>query len=178
MAYSNKTGFPSVTQIISPFIDKEWFTDESRERGSAVHAACASYAMGLFVVGLPDEWNGYFESFQKWFNLIEPNPIVVETRYVDKKLGYCGQMDLVFESNERILLDIKTAQQQQKWWILQSSAYKHLFEVNRTERIDSCGCLRLRQDGRMPTFDQHPKDTRPAFNTFLSLLNAHKFFND
>lgn len=177
MTYVNNTGLPSVTTIISPYIDKEWFDDESRRRGENVHAACAAYAMGLFVVDLPYEHQGYFESFKQWFELMSPTPIMVEKRLVDEKMGYCGQLDFAFKTDTNTLVDFKTSQSHQNWWVLQYSAYKHLFEVNTGERIKSGGCLRLRQDGGLPIFDQMPGDTRKAFNVFTGLLNAHKFFN-
>lgn len=178
MAYVNNTGFPSVTELIKPYIDTEWFTEEARGRGSAVHAACAANLLGLFVVQLPDEWIGYYNSFIKWFDVVRPKPMVVEKRFSDARLGFCGQLDLVFVDGQQcVLVDLKTSQQKQGWWELQYAAYKHLFDLNYLEKIHRGGCLRLKPDGSMPIFDEMPRDTSQAFNVFTGLLNAHKFFN-
>ena len=55
MMYSNTTGLPSVSDVLAPYIDKQWFTDASRERGDIVHSAVASYLLGLFSPKVPEE---------------------------------------------------------------------------------------------------------------------------
>ena len=37
----------SVTTILDPWIDKEWFTEEARARGTAVHDASYAHLSGL-----------------------------------------------------------------------------------------------------------------------------------
>ncbi|MBU0907199.1 MAG: hypothetical protein KKE05_03520, partial [Nanoarchaeota archaeon] len=40
--------------------------EAAQTRGTIVHKACASYAKNLWVT-VPEEYQGYFNSFRNWF---------------------------------------------------------------------------------------------------------------
>jgi len=159
MAYSNLTGLPSVTSILRIFIDTRWMTEESRERGQAVHAACNAMLNGVYHYRLPGDWQLYVDSFSKWVDHADPKVILTEKRLVSGE-GWCGQPDLVCRINGKAgpgLIDIKTAQQCHKWHRLQGAAYRQLCYEDGI-KTQWGGNLRLKSDGSMPIYDPWPDD--------------------
>ena len=178
MAYVNDTGLPSVTTIIGQYIDSQWFTDESRERGSAVHAACHAHIIGAYVVPLPVAWRGYFDSFRIWVDAARPVVDLAEVRLTDDQLGFCGQPDFVGAvgiRDGRGLIDYKTSISLEKWFRLQGAAYRHL--AGRAGfQTQWGGTLRLKADGSMPLLDFWPDNVVNDFSRFLMSFNLFKFF--
>ncbi len=178
MTYSNTTGFPSVTDILSPFVDTKWMTEESRERGSAVHAACFAHLTGDYVVPLRPSWSGYFDSFRRWCDAADPRVEIAEERMVDKQLGYCGQMDFIGTTgfrDGRGLIDWKTSIAVEKWFRLQGAGYRHLAGTN-GYLTEWGGNLRLKADGSMPLFDYWPDGFVNDFCRFQSALMLWRYF--
>ena len=66
--------FPSVTQVLSPFVDYSMIPADVLERsclrGTAVHDACATIARGLPVMNLTPETAGYVDSYRRWYDLM------------------------------------------------------------------------------------------------------------
>jgi hypothetical protein len=180
MTYVNDTPYPSVTQIIRPYINTEWFTEESAARGSAVHAACSAYVQGLFVPPLPAEWKGYFESFKKWSGNTD-KVLLAEERLIDPALRFCGKPDLIIthkSTSGNILVDLKTGAADAKWYALQNAAYRHLATKKEKPIPTHRGItLRLKSDGTGCLATEYKADFRREFNVFLGLINAHYFFN-
>ena len=177
--YENLTGFPSVTEILGPYIDSRWFTDESRDRGTAIHAASAAYLQGLFVPPLKPEWQGYFESFKKWSEIID-EVILIEVRLTDTAMGFTGQPDMIIRIKGDAgysLPDIKTGQSKLKVWKIQSAAYRYL--AKSVKNIDTIRGFPVRPkpdgSGVLPVGD-YARDYRVDFNIFRSALNCQRFF--
>jgi len=121
--------YPSVTEILSPYIDTQWFTPESRDRGSAVHAAISAPLQGLWVKTLAPDHQPYFDSARRWIDMAVDKVILVEERLYDNKLKICGKPDLICTLNgsDRLcLVDFKTSQSPVLWWPLQLTFYRHL----------------------------------------------------
>jgi hypothetical protein len=182
MAYENKSGYVSVTTVLGPFIDTRWFGEESRIRGTVVHAACCAFAGGLYHLPLPAEWQGYLDSFKKWCELARPEPLRVEERLVDHHLGLSGQPDFIGRIHGRLgigIIDFKTAQSSAKWWPLQGAGYRHLAKVN--DITTEWGFdLRLRADGATAIatmVDEWPADYRSDLNVLISAMNCYRYFN-
>lgn len=180
MPYVNDTGLPSVTEIISPYIDKEWFTEESRMRGEAVHRACQSHLLSLYVVPLPPCWQGYYDSFRRWADLAIDSIQLVEKRlsYNATGLKFCGQLDTILTlkgDSTATQIDWKTSLTHQNWWKLQSAAYRFLAESCNypTHRGLS---IRLKNDGSGGLINEYPRNYSKDFNIFVSLYNAYQFF--
>lgn len=177
--YSNPTPYPSVTQILKPYIDTEWFTPEHAKRGTTVHAACEAHLSGLFMMPLPPEYQPYFDSFRKWVDQVVDRVVLSEERLVDSARGYCGKPDaiLVIKGDDtNSLWDWKTSQAYQPWWLLQGSAYRSLAKVNGIETSRG-GSVRLKKDGSGCLIDMWPDNPSKDMNIFTGLLNAHNFFN-
>jgi hypothetical protein len=83
-----------VTDIISPYVDSQWFTELDRERGTEVHRACRAIAKGLWVPPLKLH-QGYVKSFQRWFEDAVEEVVLVEERLDCPELGFTGQPDFI-----------------------------------------------------------------------------------
>lgn len=179
MSYQNLTGLPSVTEIIRPYIQTEYFTEESAARGSAVHSACSAYIQALFVPPLPAEWQGYFESFKRWSGNVD-KVLLAEERLIDLVLRFCGQPDLIIThkaTSGKILIDLKTGAADAKWYAIQNAAYRHLAAKREKPIPTQRGMtLRLKADGSGCLATEYKADYRREFNVFLGLLNAHFYF--
>uniref|UniRef100_A0A6H1ZP56 PD-(D/E)XK nuclease superfamily protein n=1 Tax=viral metagenome TaxID=1070528 RepID=A0A6H1ZP56_9ZZZZ len=177
--YVNDTGFASVTEILRPFIDDRWFSDEAAERGSAIHSAAAAFLQGLFVPPLKPEWRGYFESFKKWSDIID-EVVLIEERLTDTAIGFTGQADMIIriKGDEGYSLpDIKTGQSKLDIWMVQSAAYRHLAKT--VKGIDTIRGFPVRPkpdgSGVLPVGD-YARNYAKDFNDFVSALNCHKRF--
>jgi len=166
MAYKNDTGLPSVTEILSPWIDKQWFTAESCHRGTQVHEQVYSHLVNEFFVCQP-EYEVYYESFKKFEPRIR-NVVLAEERLADPFLGFCGQPDIVFVDNEDGVLtlgDWKTAVSVAKYYILQLGGYSILLRTQKNIKIEKLMLIRLRKE----------VDKNPLVNVY-SVLDCERLF--
>lgn len=180
MSYKNETGLPSVTDILRPYINSQWFTDEGRTRGDYVHAFAASYLTGLFFPAIPEEYQGYCESTKKWIDDCVIEVVLVEERLSDKRLGFCGKPDMIVRIKGDAglsLPDLKTGQSLSKTWRLQSAAYRHLAAINGYPTTRGFP-IRPKPDGSgvLPITD-YARDYKAGMNIFQGLLNSYRYFN-
>jgi len=174
--------YPSVTQVLKPYIDDQWFKDEHRIRGQKVHAACLCDLQGLWFPPLPAEYQGYFDSWRRWADTMIVKVILVETRLYDHRLKLKGRPDLIAilkGNGELVLIDLKTSQAAQKTWPLQISAYRHLAKVDKGISTHRGVAIRLKSDGSgclLPPGGEYARGCRRDFNIFIGLLNAHHYF--
>lgn len=177
--YKNETGLPSVSDILSPYIEKSFYTDESRNRGEIVHAYAASYLTGLFCPAPPDEWKGYCDSGKRWIDENVDRVVLVEKRLIDKKKGYCGKPDLVaiLKHNPGTgLFDFKTGQAEARSYPIQNAAYRHLASVNDIP-TNYGQTIRLKPDGSGTIIRTYPANYQREMNLFQGLLNSYRYFN-
>lgn len=173
--------YPSVTQVLSPFTDFSMIPaailERSCLRGTAVHDICANIASGLFVTNIPEEAAGYVASFQRWFDFLVDEVLLVETRLVDTDFGYHGEPDLVIKAKhgEIILVDNKTPVQLVKTWRLQCAGYNNLATKN-DMKPDKAGSLRLDPNGGIAKMTYY-ENSLTDFNYFLQALNLWRLFN-
>jgi hypothetical protein len=176
--YVNATPFPSVTQVLRPWVDTQWFTPESRDRGSAVHGALAQYLGGkpAFLANLPPEWRGYFDSGRRWIDANVAEVLLSEARLSDPQWRFCGQPDLIALLNDgsATLLDWKTGAAA-RWHRLQIAGYRHL--ARPVWPTDRGLTIRLHPDGSMPSVDEHPANIEQDLNRLLSAVNLWWFFH-
>lgn len=173
--------YPSVTQIISPWADFSMIKPEVLERatarGTQVHQICSAIALGLWVPSVPEECQGYVDSFKRWFELVE-EVIICEKELINTDLGFKGHPDIVVrykgEKHVRVV-DLKTPLANQKIWRVQIAAYNNLVESCERSDIDKSGTLRLSPDGKLPIYNQY-RNLLEDFNIFLSAFNCWRFF--
>jgi hypothetical protein len=169
--------FPSVTRIISPYVDYSMVPEgvllRATERGLRVHQACAMIARGGFPVVSPDD-QGYLDSFCRWFEYVN-RVLAVEEELRDEQLGVVGHPDLIVELRDgRIIVpDLKTPVTKRKTWKLQLALYQWL--ARNFHPVGSCS-VQLKANGTMPHVD-YLDDFSTALVTAIGLLNAYRYLN-
>jgi hypothetical protein len=172
--------YPSVTEVLSPFADFSMVSPSvlsaASERGSRVHEICAGIAQGLYVADIPEECNGYVESFKRWLDFVVGEVILVETRLVDDAFMYHGQIDLYVREKRggQILIDLKTPVSHQRTWRIQLAGYKNLVQKNGGNPV-KCGSLQLNPKGK-PAKMQWYEGGAQDMNYFLQALNLYRYF--
>lgn len=171
--YKNDTGYPSSTEIISPYIDKTWYKEHDHKKGDVTHQSIKNYLEGKFYIK-----SAYVVSFKKWMDIGVESVDLVETRLVNKQLGYTGQIDAVFtmKTGKKLLVDFKTSANFQKHWFLQIESYRRLYLMDKDIEIQAA-TLRLKKDGGLPlaNIDENPDY---HWDKFVKLLDLWRFFNE
>lgn len=179
-------GYTRVSSILSifqayAFVDRAKLK-RAQEVGTDVHAAIKSYFEGSFE---PLEFKKapYMESFLKWANGREIEPLLVEKRLFDHRLMITGQVDLLAKiEGENVLVDFKTG----SWahpeiWRLQGSFYRaliedHWLDDDGPEMPNRFLFIQLMKDGSDPIlydFKYHPSD----LDVCLSAYRCYKYFS-
>lgn len=116
--FSEGVYVPSVTRILMDegLVDDTWFTEESRNRGSAVHVFIKHKCLiekGAFVgcAMLSPEWKSYYDGYLQFEEDCNWKPQIIEGPMACEKFaGTPDQIGLL--NNETAVLDIKTGQPQ------------------------------------------------------------------
>lgn len=176
--------FPSVTTVLAPFSGIEdlkrrfpAIIERAAVRGTAVHGYCEDAAKGLFVVGVPTEYRGYFDSFMHWLADVE-EIVATELRIMDPTLGFHGQMDIICRMKGDLSLslwDYKTPEQVSPTWGPQIAAYEHLARLDGYP-VERAGMIRLRKTGRPPLVTEYTNSLRRHWNVYVSALNVYNSF--
>lgn len=169
--------YPSVTQVLSPFVDFSQVPDDrlayATNRGSRVHTYCAAIAQGLFVPNIDEDCRGYVTSFEIWLREMVQKVLFVEEEFIDHDLGYKGHPDLLITlkgNNRNVLIDLKTPISQSKTWKGQIAAYLNL--VRKKFSVELGGVLQLKDYPSVTWYNDDARD----FNAFLSALTAYRYF--
>lgn len=171
----------SVTEVLSPYFllgvpeDQRHFIERhlgiTKKRGKKVHAACGSYALGVWVAPLPSEWEGYLESFKTWFDNFVDRVFFVEKRFQCDKFFFTGRIDMFARliDGRNMVIDLKTPLQESPTWCVQLASYRYL------SKIDECMALKLDPSGASAKaiVYQYSDDD---FAIFLNALNAFRYF--
>ena len=171
----------SVTQVLNPFADfsgiPEWKLEAAKVRGKKVHAACGSYALGVWVAPLLEEYQGYYESFLGWFDNFVDTVFFVELRLVCDMYHFTGRIDLAVRliDQKDMVIDLKTPLAESPTWKGQLAAYLHLANTQEGGNYDGCMSLQLSPHGR-PAKAIVYQYSDNDFAAFLSALNAYRYF--
>jgi hypothetical protein len=98
-----------VLNVLEP--PSDFYTDEHRTRGQAVHAACQILGEGDDIAPgtLDPRLNGYVEAFRLWRDQMQPVILATETIVYDEFLGYAGRRDaLVKIGADEFVTDYKS----------------------------------------------------------------------
>ena len=170
-----------VTQVLEPWTDFSMIRPEVLEaacvRGTAVHGACEAYANGIWAPALPSEYQGYFDSFKKWFDLYVIRVIFTEKALKSDTFQITGHPDLCAIIKGDIfprIIDYKTPASKYKTWRAQIGAYCTMARDAGYPVIGGMS-LRLRADGGPAIADVY-NDTTGDWAGFLSALNAYRYF--
>lgn len=187
MSRDTKENYPSVTQVIG-FVNQGAFSEippltliRAQERGDLFHALAAAYAQGLWIPEVPENVQGYFVSFQNWFDRYVTRVFCTERRLFHDKLKYHGTPDIICLVNGvPTLIDWKTPNNSQKSWRLQIAAYKSLASHNPDVapiEVERVGTLQPMADGREARFLEYTQTLTGDMAVFMSALSVWYFFN-
>ena len=167
----NGNYYPSVTYVLSYYPKGKFFEDwlkkvgyasehivkRAAEEGTQVHELCEDYLNGKELHFLnsagkpqfnPDVWQ-MFLRFVEFWEEFKPTLIETEVHLFSDKLKVAGTCDLIVELNgETWLLDLKTSNQLQSTYELQTAVYGQCYEECFGKKIDRYGILWLKSSKR------------------------------
>lgn len=119
-----------VTEVLrlAGLVDERWFTEEARDRGTAVHTAARYFDEGDLDDGSVDpSIAAKLGAYRLFIAEMAPEILAVEESVTDHLLGYCGTLDRRLRINDREgVLDIKCGAES-PWHCLQLMFYAHTF---------------------------------------------------
>jgi len=163
--------YPSVTYVLGYYPKGKFFENwlkqvgfasdyivkKAAEEGTQVHELCEAYLNGEELKFLddkgrpqhnPDVWQ-MFLRFVEFWELIQPTLIETEVHLFSDELKVAGTCDLIVEINGKLwLLDLKTSNQLQLTYELQTAVYGQCYEECFGRKIDHYGILWLKSSKR------------------------------
>jgi ATP-dependent exoDNAse (exonuclease V) beta subunit len=167
----NGNYYPSVTYVLSYYPKGKFFENwlkqvgfsadyivkKAAEEGTQVHELCESYLNGEELKFLddrgrpqynPDVWQ-MFLRFVEFWEEFKPTLIETEVHIFSDDLKVAGTCDLIVEINGELwLLDLKTSNQLQTVYELQTAVYGQCYEECFGKKIDRFGILWLKSSKR------------------------------
>jgi len=167
----NENYYPSVTYVLSYYPKGKFFENwlkqvgfsadfivkKAAEEGTQVHELAEAYLNGEELKFLddrgrpqynPDVWQ-MFLRFVEFWEEFKPTLIETEVHIFSDVLKVAGTCDLIVEINgERWLLDLKTSNQLQTVYELQTAVYGQCYEECFGKKIDRYGILWLKSSKR------------------------------
>jgi hypothetical protein len=168
----------------APYADR----DAAARRGTEVHKIGELLVRGK-EVEVPDELAGHAESYVRFLDEFEPEPVHVEESVVSlTKWPYAGTLDGIFDFptlGKRLLVDIKTARSGVfPDNALQLAAYRYAthfasaedgWELHEMPPVDGCAVIHVRADG----YSLVPVETsQDVFRTFRYAQQLDAWAND
>jgi len=175
--------YPSVTQVLSPWGAYNSIPPETlknaQERGIRVHGACFSTILGLWFPPLPNEWQGYLDSFINWFNQYVSKIILVEPELVCHTKKLKGHPDLILQMKGDECLsipDLKTPLAHSRAWAPQCAGYRYLASVS-DYQVERNFSLRLRPDGKPALMNEYSGNYHFDLSILYNALACWRYFN-
>lgn len=115
----------------SPYADR----DAAANRGTEVHALAEQLVQGI-EVDVPDALAGHVESYVRWLDDYQPEPVLVERTCYHLGYGWAGTFDSIlrFPDGRLLLCDIKTSN-----GVYGETAYQLAAYANSTHYLDDAG---------------------------------------
>lgn len=159
--------YPSITYILSYYPKGKYFEDwlkkvgyssehivkKAAEEGTQVHEMVEAYILGEELNFLnqwskpqyhPDVWK-MFLRFVEWWEEYNPTLIETEVHLFSDELKVAGTCDLVCEiNNELWVIDLKTSNNLQTTYELQTAVYAKCYEECFGKKVDRLGILWLK----------------------------------
>lgn len=172
---------PGITSVLrlTGFTNDEWFTQESRDRGTAVHRACWFLAEGDLDWGTVDPMiRPRVEAFGRFLDEHKPVLLAAETPLHSPTYNFAGTPDFIFEAptlGGTAIIEVKTGKSGLPAK-LQTAAQKVLIE----ERMGLNGALRfgfeLTAEGRYKFVPHRDLIDKPMFLNAVAMI--HRRINE
>ena len=167
----NGNYYPSVTYVLGYYPKGKFFENwlkqvgfsadyivkKAAEEGTQTHELCEAYLNGEELNFLdsngrpqynPDVWQ-MFLRFVEFWEAFKPTLIETEVHLFSDELKVAGTCDLIVEINGELwLLDLKTSNQLQTTYELQTAVYGQCYEECFGKKIDRYGILWLKSSKR------------------------------
>jgi hypothetical protein len=165
---------PNVSTILQKagLIDPTWFTEESRQRGSALHLAAEYYDRGTLVFDdLDPQIAAYLRGFIQFRN--NGHPLAanewIETPLMDPLRLYAGTPDRILINRPRAIWDLKSGDYKpaDKW---QLASYTNMLEEPESYRRF---CLYLRPNGTYRVREFPQQEYADDLNVFFAALTIY-----
>jgi hypothetical protein len=118
----------SVTQVIKPLIDSQWFGKDAGWNGRCKHKMHELEELGALDEDLLDK--DILPALQAWRRFkekMEWSTLAVELKLAHEKFQYAGTIDnFGILDGLPTILDIKTGSSRHSWWALQLAGYDEL----------------------------------------------------
>lgn len=167
---------PGVTSICK-ILDDTAFDWNAAKRGTDVHTLCDDYDIGVIDYDVPEEYQGYLNS---WISFKNKNELKIDFSnwnieiMVGSRCGFCGTIDRLC-LQDKLLLDIKTGVPQK--------THAHQLHAYDLGAIETFACKRnkkvlvyLKKDGSYPKIQVVPHSGL-VWTQFISALTVHNFKN-
>lgn len=164
---------PSVTEVLDCYTDWTHITKQTlraaQARGTVVHDLAYRYASKDWIVNVPPQYQGYVDSFKKWFDAEVEQVVLLEERIDSRSHRFTGQLDMVVKLKGVDLpavVDTKTAVSAGKTWGAQMCAYRWLVLTEKGILTGAPAHLRARAAGTkalLRTVDDVKKETEIFF---------------
>lgn len=156
--------------------------DAAAKRGTEVHGLAEQLIKGERI-DIPEELRGHVESYARFLDDWNPEPVLVEVAVVNYTHGYAGTLDLVYRltTGELVLADIKTTRSGIFGEVaLQLAAYANAeFYIDADgehpmPRVDLGHALWIRADG----YSVYPMDIGPhVFDDFRRVAQVARLMD-
>jgi hypothetical protein len=168
----------------APYADR----DAAAKRGTEVHRLAELLGHGKEVT-VPDELAGHVESYVRFLDEFDPQPVLLETACVSMgRQPYAGTFDGIFDipGHGRLLVDIKTArsgvfpdnalQLAAYRWATHYAGPDDGWELHEMPQVDGCAVIHVRADG----YDLVPVETdrQTVYPFFLYAWAMHRWANE
>lgn len=157
-----------VTEVLklAGLVDDRFFTEEARDRGTALHLATVYFDEGnLDDESLDPAIRGGLDAYRAFYRDVHPVILACEEPVEDLARGYCGTPDRVLVINGREgVLDIKRGAES-PWHAIQLAAYAHTYG-----RPMARWNLYLGQDGKYKLIERRSRLDWPVFEAALLLV--------
>ena len=161
---------PSVTEILEAigFIDKQWYTEYGRDRGSHFHLARHYYDENdLDTDTLDPAIEPYLEGYKKFRRDNEVIIVESEVEHYNETWGFCGKPDAdIILNGHPTVVDFKTGKLM-AWTALQLVLYSLFYDTPR-KRLG----VQINANG---TYKLFPFTDRRDMNTALSAVHCYKW---
>ena len=183
----NGVVYPSVTEVLehltAPGFSKinPAILEEAKERGTAIHEITQDIDLGMPPEEIADYDLGYVTAYLSFLDDYAPDWELVEYRFFDEFMGYCGTIDRVGKIDGKMcVLDIKTtaspSTEQSISVCAQTAAYATNF-VGDYKRY----ALYLHSDGTYKLLDCEDYEEQKhfsGFGVFLACFNLHSYITN
>ncbi len=178
-----RPGYTRISDILKPFTKFDNIPPEvlhrAADRGTRVHEYCSAYANNIFLSDIDEDCEGYVDSFIQWYDENVVKLLYSEKRLYDDMLKITGQFDLIVkleDSDEVVLIDIKTPERESNTWAIQLAAYSYLIAYDLKITIDVRKILRLSKDGKKATVTTYT-DHKIHDILFFNACKLYEYFN-